>query len=225
MWIADLDQLMMLGPVVMRWHSTFRGFSNCIGDQKPSLATISFLNVMAPAKSCAATSMMVAPNLRIMLRRSDDALLGITIVHFRLRLELKAANEIPVLPLVASTMEIPFLSVPRFNASSTMYRIGLSLMEPVGLPSSILAQTLSPTLTKAEFDAEALTIHALGILIHISSSFQIIAMLKGFGIVGFLNKGMLASAGVLEPFLTLQGPHARTRFSHLCSPPLDFGIT
>src|SRR5690606_39371013 len=51
------------------------------------------------------------------------------------------ASEMPVLPLVGSRMVQPGVSRPSFSACSTIQSAGRSLMEPVGLRSSSLAQT------------------------------------------------------------------------------------
>ena len=45
------------------------------------------------------------------------------------------------------------------------------------------------------------------------------------GLVGLLRNVILASSGVLSPFLLLQCMQAATRFSQVSSPPLDFGVT
>src|SRR5690349_8378065 len=50
------------------------------------------------------------------------------------------ASEMPVLPDVGSRMVQPGRSSPSFSASSTIRSAGRSLMEPVGLRSSSLAQ-------------------------------------------------------------------------------------
>src|SRR5690349_11569110 len=51
------------------------------------------------------------------------------------------ASEMPVLPLVGSRIVQPGRSRPSFSAASTILRAARSLMEPVGLRSSSLAQT------------------------------------------------------------------------------------
>jgi hypothetical protein len=50
------------------------------------------------------------------------------------------ASEIPVLPLVGSRIVAPGFSNPLFSASSTIEIAVRSLIEPVGLRSSIFAQ-------------------------------------------------------------------------------------
>jgi hypothetical protein len=150
MHIADLDQFNMLGAVVTRWHFTFNGFSNCMGDQNRSLKHISLRNEMAPWKSWGATSTIFAPNLCIIFLLSAEALLGMIIVQSRPKHELIALSDMPVLPLVASMTRVPFRRDPSVNAFSTMYLINRSLMDPVGLLSSNFAHTLSLTLMKLE---------------------------------------------------------------------------
>ncbi len=56
----------------------------------------------------------------------------------------------PVFPLVASTMTIPFFSRPSLSLSSRMYLTILSLMLPVGLTHSSLAK-IPPTSTRGVF--------------------------------------------------------------------------
>ena len=51
------------------------------------------------------------------------------------------ASEMPVLPDVGSRMVAPGRSVPSFSASSIIASAGRSLIEPVGLRSSSLAQS------------------------------------------------------------------------------------
>ena len=50
------------------------------------------------------------------------------------------ASEMPVLPLVGSRIVAPGVSTPDFSASSIIRSAGRSLIEPVGLRSSSLAQ-------------------------------------------------------------------------------------
>jgi hypothetical protein len=51
------------------------------------------------------------------------------------------ASEMPVLPEVGSKIVQPGRSSPSFSASSIIRRAGRSLIEPVGLRSSSLAQS------------------------------------------------------------------------------------
>ncbi len=51
------------------------------------------------------------------------------------------ASEMPVLPLVGSRMVQPGRSTPSFSACSIIFSAGRSLIEPVGLRSSSLAQS------------------------------------------------------------------------------------
>src|SRR3954452_15726076 len=66
---------------------------------------------------------------------------GITQISRYPRCRATIASEIPVLPLVGSRIVSPGLSFPSFSALSIIEIAARSLMDPVGLWSSSLAQS------------------------------------------------------------------------------------
>src|SRR3954471_17448077 len=85
--------------------------------------------------------MICAPYISSSCRRSMEVFSGITQISRYPRCRATIASEIPVLPLVGSRIVSPGLSFPSFSALSIIEIAARSLMDPVGLWSSSLAQS------------------------------------------------------------------------------------
>ena len=84
--------------------------------------------------------MISAPHIRSSWLRSSEVFSGITQTSRYPRSLAAIASEMPVLPLVGSRIVQPGRSRPSFSAATTIASAARSLIEPVGLRSSSLAQ-------------------------------------------------------------------------------------